>query len=174
MNRTNLIFWIVAAFAGAVCAFIILPAVLLSLGGMEFPYLFSKIAFMKFCHQIPERCFSISGLCLPVCARCTGIYFGFFSGWTLWRFVNREKRFLPVGNFTLLIFLAPLVVDGFLNTAHIINTPSSLRFLFGFLGGAIIARTMWPAIFEAGIILGHYFRKNKTSLRNGPEINPGV
>jgi uncharacterized membrane protein len=30
----------------------------------------------RVCHQRPERCFSIAGRPLPVCARCTGLYAG--------------------------------------------------------------------------------------------------
>src|ERR1019366_3025402 len=32
--------------------------------------------FRAVCHQIPERCLSIAGAPMPVCARCAGIYFG--------------------------------------------------------------------------------------------------
>ena len=30
----------------------------------------------RICHQRPERCFSIRGRPMPVCARCTGLYAG--------------------------------------------------------------------------------------------------
>jgi uncharacterized membrane protein len=36
------------------------------------------------CHQIPERSFHISGIQLPVCARCTGLYIGGAVGLLLW------------------------------------------------------------------------------------------
>ena len=29
------------------------------------------------CHQLPERSFHINGIQFPLCARCTGIFFGF-------------------------------------------------------------------------------------------------
>lgn len=32
------------------------------------------------CHQIPDRSFAVHGVPLPVCARCTGLYFGFLLG----------------------------------------------------------------------------------------------
>src|SRR5688572_32097618 len=32
------------------------------------------------CHQIPERSFHLSGVQLPVCARCLGIYAGAAAG----------------------------------------------------------------------------------------------
>ncbi len=114
---------------------------------------------------MPERCFSIGGLYLPVCARCTGIYFGFFTGWVLWRFVKSDKRISPVSNLLLLVFLLPLGIDGLLNTAHIINTPSLIRFFVGIMGGSIIARAMWPAIVEAGIMVEKYFHANNLSVK---------
>src|SRR5207248_3168461 len=36
--------------------------------------------FGKSCHQIPERSFFIDGHPFAICARCTGIYFGFAAG----------------------------------------------------------------------------------------------
>src|SRR5438132_607750 len=50
--------------------------------------------FSAICHQYPDRSWSIAGRALPVCIRCTSIYFGFFVGivfsrrpdWKLLRF----------------------------------------------------------------------------------------
>ena len=49
-------------------------------------------AFSKFCHQIPERSFEIAGHPLAVCARCTGIYFGFAAGVLVYPLVRSLKR----------------------------------------------------------------------------------
>ena len=32
------------------------------------------------CHQLPDRSFHVSGIQLPVCARCTGLYLGAAAG----------------------------------------------------------------------------------------------
>jgi uncharacterized membrane protein len=44
------------------------------------------------CHQIPERSFHLSGIQLPVCARCTGLYVGGAVGLALW--LSRSHRAL--------------------------------------------------------------------------------
>lgn len=39
-----------------------------------------KISYARVCHQQPDKCFRINGSYFFVCARCTGIYIGAFSG----------------------------------------------------------------------------------------------
>jgi hypothetical protein len=34
------------------------------------------VAFSAACHQVPERCFSLHGVPLALCARCCGLYTG--------------------------------------------------------------------------------------------------
>lgn len=42
-----------------------------------------RLFFSRLCHQQPDRSLWMSGISLPVCARCTGIYFGFLLGTAL-------------------------------------------------------------------------------------------
>jgi uncharacterized membrane protein len=48
------------------------------------------------CHQRPERSFHMASIAWPVCARCTGIYFGAVAGAWLAAF---ESRRLPWATF---------------------------------------------------------------------------
>jgi len=45
------------------------------------------LAGSRMCHQRPDRAFRLSGLPMPVCARCTGLYLGAPAGLALalWR-----------------------------------------------------------------------------------------
>lgn len=45
------------------------------------------LAGSRVCHQRPDRAFRLSGLPMPVCARCTGLYLGAPAGLALalWR-----------------------------------------------------------------------------------------
>lgn len=36
------------------------------------------------CHQMPERSFFLRGYQFPLCARCTGIFFGYLIGLLMW------------------------------------------------------------------------------------------
>lgn len=91
------------AAIGVWCLLIVLTPLLVERAplGSVFLYLF----FSPICHQIPERSFFFFGHQLPVCARCTGIYFGAFLG----SFFARKKA--PPRLF-LIAALIPLVLDG--------------------------------------------------------------
>jgi len=56
--------------SGLWCATILLAPIL----DLHFAYEF----FSRICHQDPHRSLSLAGTYLPVCIRCTSIYFGFF------------------------------------------------------------------------------------------------
>lgn len=43
------------------------------------------------CHQLPERSFFLAGRQLPVCARCTGLYFGVALGLIGWLAIRRAR-----------------------------------------------------------------------------------
>ena len=48
----------------------------------------------RICHQRPERSFRLDGVPVPVCARCTGLYFGIPFGLALamWRQATAGRR----------------------------------------------------------------------------------
>ncbi len=91
------------AAVGVWCLLVILTPLLVErapgVGG--FLYLF----FSPICHQFPERSFFVLGHQLPVCARCTGIYFGAFLG----SFFARTESPPPL---FLIAALIPMVLDG--------------------------------------------------------------
>lgn len=67
--------------------------------------LFLYLFFSPICHQLPERSFFLFGGQLPVCARCTGIYFGALVG----SFFVRQKSPSP---WFLVVAMIPLALDG--------------------------------------------------------------
>jgi len=97
-------------------------------------FLLSKI-YPKFlilgssvCHQKDERSFHFGIRKFPLCARCTGIYVGFFIGMIIiWLFV------LPPLLSLFLILL--MVVDGYAQLKTRYESTNTKRFITGFLFG---------------------------------------
>ena len=86
---------------------------------------FLGIAFM--CHQIPERSFVINGKQFPLCARCTGILFGYFCGIVI-AVITR------CGNYPF-FFLIPMIIDGGIQQILKIESNNIRRLVTGILGG---------------------------------------
>lgn len=99
-----------------------------------FLYLF----FSPICHQLPERSFFLFGHQLPVCARCTGIYFGAFLG----SFCAREKappRWVFIGGVT------PLVLDG-VTQLFFRESTNVLRLITGLLAGFVVVFYLYAGL----------------------------
>jgi uncharacterized membrane protein len=156
--NSRYIFWLVLFIAGGICALIISPVVESMLGGAGVTDAFARLAFYKFCHQLPERSIRVGGVCLPVCARCAGIFAGFFLGWLVWRFFPEERRDEPVSNLILIVGLGPMAIDGLMNTLGLITSPDLIRFGAGLLFGSTAARALWPAILTAGSVIEEVFK----------------
>jgi len=96
-----------------------------------------RVLFSHSCHQIPNRCYTVNGLTMPVCARCLGVYAGFavaaFVALTARRrthaLLNRYAAFL----------VCILVLDWVLAQILFPSTPNALRTATGFAGGTGIA-----------------------------------
>ncbi len=111
---------------------------------------FSRLIYVIFsptCHQIPSRCLTLYGYPLAVCARCLGIYVGFFLGTCLYPVLRSFKsESLPKFR-TLLFMTVPIVIDTAANMLSIWASSHAVRLATGIIWGVIL-----PFYFIPGII----------------------
>jgi len=91
------------------------------------------------CHGLAERSLSAGGVPLPLCARCTGLYLGFFVTFIYLGVKKRLSGNKPPG----LIFLSAavfgicaLMIDGITSYAGVRDSNNLLRLITGVLCGA--------------------------------------
>ena len=82
------------------------------------------------CHQLPTRSFFYHGYQFPVCARCTGIIFGYLFGVVLIIF-NINVPF-----YILLLCMVPCAIDGTIQFFTNYESNNFRRLITGFFGGA--------------------------------------
>jgi len=89
-----------------------------------------------FCHGIPDRCLTIRGHTLPICARCTGLLIGIAAG-----FLLPATGYLPsvVAIGLALLLVAPLLVDGLTQLAGLRHSTNSQRIVTGAIAGLGVA-----------------------------------
>ena len=102
--------------------------------------------FSPVCHQNPSRSFLCFGYPLSVCARCLGVYFGFFTGIVLIPILKGFSSLSFPKIKTLFLVSLPIGIDTLGNLLQIWSTPNWLRFCFGFVWGTIL-----PFYFIHGI-----------------------
>ena len=81
------------------------------------------------CHQIPERSFFYKGKQFPVCARCTGVFFGQLTAVILLLF----RKILPIKVAAPLLGL--LGIDWGIQETGIKESTNLRRLITGFAGG---------------------------------------
>jgi uncharacterized membrane protein len=87
------------------------------------------------CHQRPERSFFLSGLQLPVCARCAGIYAGVAAG------ALAATSLPPVRRPRLLVLIAivPALVSLVVEWTGLSPLSNTIRAATGVLAGGLVA-----------------------------------
>ena len=88
------------------------------------------------CHQLHERSFCINCYQFPVCARCTGLFFGQISGVLL--FFWYLKYNLGLLFILAIISVLLLGIDGFLQLKKIWMSTNYRRFITGVLCGFFV------------------------------------
>jgi uncharacterized membrane protein len=145
-----------AAFVlGFVSLAVVAPAA--RAGGHTLSSFFLYEMFGRVCHQIPERAFHLAGQPFAVCARCTGIYFGFAAGVLLYPLVRSLRRTdLPARKW-LLLAAAPAALDFALGLSGVWENTHLSRALTGALLGAAASFYVVPGLLD----LGHMFRERR-------------
>jgi uncharacterized membrane protein len=116
----------------------------------------TKLVGYAICHQIPERSFHINGQQLPLCARCTGIYMGALTGFSLmWLWGRRRAAHLPPVPITIAFvgFIFLLGIDGinsyltfFPGMPHLYEPQNWLRLTTGTLEGLALSAFVFPVL----------------------------
>jgi uncharacterized membrane protein len=104
--------------------------------------------FARVCHQIPERAFYLEGHPLAVCARCTGIYFGFAAGVLVYPLVRSLRRGDTPARKWLLLAAAPTLLDFALGFFGIWENTHWSRSVTGALLGAVAAFYVVPGLMD--------------------------
>ncbi|HJU53523.1 MAG TPA: DUF2085 domain-containing protein [Pyrinomonadaceae bacterium] len=106
--------------------------------------------FGRVCHQIPERAFELAGHPLAVCARCTGIYFGFAAGVLLYPLLRSlERRDTPARKW-LLLAAVPTLFDFALGLSGMWENTHLSRALTGALPGFVATLYVMPGLMDLG------------------------
>jgi uncharacterized membrane protein len=104
--------------------------------------------FGHVCHQIPERAFYIEGHPFAVCARCSGIYFGFAAGVLLYPLVRSLRRGDTPARKWLLLAAAPTLLDFALGFFGVLENTHWSRAVTGALFGAVAAFYVVPGLLD--------------------------
>lgn len=104
--------------------------------------------FDRVCHQISERAFYLAGHPLAVCARCTGIYFGFALGVIVYPLVRSLRRGDAPARKWLLLAAVPTLLDFALGFSGVLENTHLSRSLTGALLGAAIAFYVVPGLMD--------------------------
>lgn len=107
-----------------------------------------RIPFLLICHGKTERAFELAGHPMTLCARCTGVYAGLLLG-GLSTLLLRPRR-ARVLRWIAVAALAPMIVDGIMQTLGVWSTGAPSRALTGLAFGAGLMLLVRVALEDAG------------------------
>lgn len=82
------------------------------------------------CHQMPERSFKYKGKQFPLCARCTGIFIGYFA------FPLFQLQIIIPSLLLIIMLSIPMFIDSITQSMNYRESNNLLRVTTGFLFGA--------------------------------------
>lgn len=131
-------YWLLLALTSLWVTLIVAAPFERSLNSASAPWLY--LFFTPICHQLPERSFEFFGSPLAVCARCTGIYFGFWLALASLPWLTRLNRKLIQQPRLILAFMLPMAIDVVSPNTHM------TRLVSGILAGFPVPLFLWIAL----------------------------
>ncbi|MDD1772070.1 MAG: DUF2085 domain-containing protein [Methanomassiliicoccales archaeon] len=108
------------------------------------------------CHQQADRSFYLNGNQIPVCARDLGLFAGAAIGLGIYMIMRKQVPWL-----LLALLLAPMALDGGLQTISSYESDNTVRTITGMVAGLAIG-------WAIGILMDRFFRTND-ALEKAPE-----
>lgn len=139
---------IVLAFVAAIPTFILGMASLCTFAIANGASMKWRLAFRMMCHGLPRRCLELFDVPMPICARCTGIYFGMFAGIAFFLVLPwlRERVMRKVA----IAAIAPLAIDGLTQLTGLRESSNALRMATGLIAGLAFGLWVLSAIERRG------------------------
>jgi hypothetical protein len=117
--------------------------------------------FSLVCSQDASRSYTIAGVVLPFCQRCTGLYLGLGIGMVTQWISGSFRRGLPSGAIFYVAVLCLMIMPVF--GLHWLDPGPAWRLWSGLIYGNAIAHLLMPAVFT----LGSQARQLRGGRRNG-------
>ena len=152
-SQPNIAYFLLLAGVILWC-FLIIAAPLLANHKFTYSAGFIYYFFSKTCHQLPDRSFTLWGKQFAVCARCTGIYWGFLLGTIIFPFVRGLNHDFTPHRHLFFIALVPLTIDLSLTLFQIWQNTFFTRFVTGLILGCIVPFFIIPGLIYLGKLKG--------------------
>ena len=168
VDRRPLVAWSLVAAIALLLVLLILGAPLALAGGHVNLGLTIYQSFANLCHQDPDRSFFIAGHKFAVCARCTGLYFGFALAVLVYPLVKSLRSVETPRRTWLFMAAAPMAVDFSLGFLGIWENTHLSRLSTGALLGTVSVFYVMPGLVDLSLrdwlrIFGHRRRSSDKS-----------
>jgi len=150
-TRRPLVFWLVSAGTVLGLVSLILVAPIAAAGGHNGLAFAIYRAFGTMCHQMPERSYFIDGHKFAVCARCTGVYFGFAFTLLLYPLIRSLRSTATPPRSLLILAALPLAIDFSLTFFGFWENTHTSRLLTGALLGNVSVFYVMPGIVDVSL-----------------------
>ena len=160
LRRPAIVWAITAALTVLFVGLVVVAPLALAHGHSSSAFVLYEM-FGRVCHQIPERAFYLEGHPFAVCARCTGIYFGFAAGVLLYPLIRSLRRSDAPARKWLLMAALPTLLDFALGFFGVWENTHWSRSVTGALLGAVVAFYVVPGLMDLSRMS---FRKTSVSL----------
>ena len=150
-TQRPLVFWAISAAVVVSLVALILVAPLAAASGHNEIAGAIYCAFSGLCHQRPDRSFFVAGEKFGVCARCTGIYFGFAFTLLVYPLVRSLRTVATPARKWLLLAALPLAIDFSLTFFGVWENTHTSRLLTGLLLGSVAVFYVMPGISDLSL-----------------------